>query len=78
VLEISLTKVQDLAPGLAEPHEVHTGPPLKPIQVPLNDILSLQHVNHTTQLGVIGKLAAGSLYPTVLVTDKDVKHWSQN
>jgi len=33
----------------------------------------LQRVNHSTQLGVIRKLAEGSLNPTVHVADKDVK-----
>lgn len=34
---------------------------------------SLQHVDHTTHRGVVGKLAEGSLDPTVRVADKDVK-----
>ena len=42
---------------------------------------SLQHVNCTIHLGVVGKLAEGALNPTVCVTDKDVKqrqsqYWS--
>ncbi|PKU41108.1 hypothetical protein llap_8578 [Limosa lapponica baueri] len=64
--------------GFVELHEVSMGPPLKPVQVPLDGIPSLMRVNHATQLGVIGKLAEGALYPTVYVSDKDVKqHWSQ-
>ena len=46
----------------------------RPVQVPLNGIPSLQRINHTTQLGVVGKLAEGALGPTVHVTDKDIKH----
>ncbi|KAK4819146.1 hypothetical protein QYF61_025826 [Mycteria americana] len=65
VLGIAPTHVQDLALGLVELHEVRTGPPLKPVKVPLDGIPSLQHVNCTTQLGVIGKLAEGALNPTV-------------
>ena len=54
------------------------GPPLSPVQVPRDGIPSLQHVNHTTQLGVIGNLAEGALSPTVHAVDKDVKQrWSQ-
>ena len=34
-----------------------TGPPLKPVQVPLDGIPSLNGINHTTQLGVISKLS---------------------
>ncbi|PKU49265.1 solute carrier family 22 member 7- hypothetical protein [Limosa lapponica baueri] len=47
-------------------------------KVPLDGIPSLQHVDCATQLGVISKLAESALYPTVRVSNKDVKqHWSQ-
>jgi len=49
---VAPTQVQDSALGLVEPHEVHMGPLLQLVQVPLDGILSLRHVNHTTQLGV--------------------------
>jgi len=65
--------MQDLALGLAKLHAVHAGPPLQPVKVPLNGIPSLEHVNHTAQLGVIGKLAEGALSPTVHVVDKDIQ-----
>ena len=61
VLGIAPTHVQDLALGLAEPHEVHTGPPLKPAQVPLDGIPALQCVDCTMQLGVVGKLAEAAI-----------------
>jgi len=64
--------VQDLALGLVELHEVHTGPPLKPVQVALDGITSLQSVDRTTQLGVISKLAEDALHPTVHVADMDI------
>ncbi|KAK4821259.1 hypothetical protein QYF61_017137 [Mycteria americana] len=73
VLGIAPTHVQDLALGLVELHEVHMGPPLKPVKVPLDGIPSLQRVICTTQLGIIGKLAEGALNPAVHVTNKDVK-----
>ncbi|KAK4824031.1 hypothetical protein QYF61_009622 [Mycteria americana] len=73
VLGIALTHVQDLALGLAELHEVGTGPNLKPVKVPLDGTPSLQRVDCTTWLGVISKLAEGALSPTVYVIDKDVK-----
>jgi len=57
VLGIALTHVQDLALGLAELHEVRTGPPLKPVKVPLDGIPLLQHVHRTTEYGGISKLA---------------------
>ncbi|KAK4810921.1 hypothetical protein QYF61_013329 [Mycteria americana] len=73
ILGIALTQVQALALGLVELHEVHMGPLLKPVQVPLDGIPSLQQINCTTQLGVIRKLAEGALNPTVYVTDEDIK-----
>ena len=54
-----------LALGLVEPHEVHMGPFLDLVQVPLNGIPSLRCVNRTTQLGVICKFAEGALDPTM-------------
>jgi len=36
ILGIALTQVQDLEPGLVEPHEVHMGPLLKLVKVPLD------------------------------------------
>ncbi|KAK4822675.1 hypothetical protein QYF61_019042 [Mycteria americana] len=77
VLWIAPTHVQDLALGFVELHELHTGPPLKPVKVPLDGIPSVQHVDRTTQVGVIGKPAEGALNPTVHIA-KDVKqHQSQ-
>ncbi|PKU42653.1 hypothetical protein llap_7045 [Limosa lapponica baueri] len=64
---------QDAELGLAELQEVRMGPPLKPLQVPLGGIPSLQPVDHTTHLGVVGKHAEGALNPTVHVANKDVK-----
>ncbi|KAK4824277.1 hypothetical protein QYF61_012837 [Mycteria americana] len=75
---VAPTQVQDLVLGLVEPHEVHIVPLLQLVQVLLDGILSLRHVNRTTQLGVICKLAEGALNPTVCVIDEDIKqYWSQ-
>ncbi|PKU30025.1 krueppel-like factor 9 [Limosa lapponica baueri] len=49
ILEDKDKKVQDLALGLVEFHEVHMGPPLKPVQILLYGIPSFQCVNCTTQ-----------------------------
>ena len=57
--------MQDLAFVLVEPHEVRPGPPLELVQVPLDGIPSLRRVYHTTQLGVVCKLAEGALNPTM-------------
>ena len=78
LLGIALAHVQDLAFSPVELCEVHMGPTLKPVQVPLDGIPSFQGVDGATQLDVIGKLAEGTLYSTVHVTNKDVKqHLSQ-
>jgi len=61
VVGVAPTHMQDLALGLAEPHEVHTGALLKLVQVPLDGILSFWCISCTTQLGVICKLAEGAL-----------------
>lgn len=41
VLGIALSQAQDLALVLVEPHEDGIGPPLKPVQAPLDGISSL-------------------------------------
>ncbi|KAK4830027.1 LOW QUALITY PROTEIN: hypothetical protein QYF61_008365 [Mycteria americana] len=78
VLIPTVAPTQDPALSLVEPHEVHTGPLLDLVQVPPDGIPSLKHVNRTTQLGVVCKLAEGALNPTVYVIDEDIKqYWSQ-
>ena len=68
-----MTQVQDFALGFIEPHHVHLGLLLEPVQVAVDGILSLEHVDCTTQLGVIHRLAVGALNSTVNVIDEDVK-----
>lgn len=68
----------DLALGSVEPQEVHPDPPLEPVYVSVDGILSFQH-DCTTQLGVTCKQAEGAFDSTVAVTDEDVKdHWFQH
>jgi len=70
--------MQDLALGLVDPHDVHTGPFFKLVQVPLDGIPSFWCVSCTTQLGVICKLVEGALDLAFSVIDKNVKeHRSQ-
>ncbi|KAK4826191.1 hypothetical protein QYF61_006135 [Mycteria americana] len=77
ILGVAPTQVQDLELGLLEPHEVHMGPLLELVQVPLDGIPSLRRVNCTSQLGVICKFAEGALDPTAWVIDEDIKqYWS--
>lgn len=42
----------------------------EPLQVPLDGVSSLQHVDCLTEFGVVSELAEGALNPTVCVTDK--------
>lgn len=46
VLGIALTQVQDLMLAFTELAEVHVGPLLKPVKVPLDSIPSLLQINH--------------------------------
>jgi len=57
----ALIQVWDLALGLVEPHEVHTGPLLHLVQISLDNIPSFWCFSCTTQLGAICKLAEGAL-----------------
>jgi len=66
---VAPTQVQDIALGLVEPHEVHTGPVLRLVRVPLDGIASLRHVDRTAQLSVICGFAEGALDPTVYIID---------
>ncbi|PKU40066.1 hypothetical protein llap_9629 [Limosa lapponica baueri] len=48
------------------------------VQVPLDGILSLRHVIHTSQLGVTCKIAEGVFNSIIYVIDEDIKeYWSQ-
>ncbi|KAK4824889.1 hypothetical protein QYF61_021129 [Mycteria americana] len=75
ILVIALTQVQDLALGLVELHEVHRGPLLKLVKVPLDGIPSLKGISCTTRLGVICKLAEGALNPTAYAINKDTERY---
>ena len=72
--------MQNLALSFVELYQVHKGPSFKFIKIPLDGIPSFCSINHTTQLGVINKLAEGALNPIISVTDKDddKDHQSQN
>lgn len=63
-----MTQVQDLSLGFV--YSVHLDPLLEPIQVSLDGMLS-----HTTQLGVINKLAESALDPIIYVVNKDVEEY---
>ena len=73
ILEIAPPLEQDLALGLVELHEVHTGPVLKPVKVPLDGIPFLQLINCIAQLGVMCTFAKAAFNLIVYVVDKDIK-----
>ena len=56
-----MTQEQDLVFGFVEHHEVLLCTLFKSVLVCLDDILSLRHLNCTTQCGVTCKLAEGEL-----------------
>lgn len=64
---IALAQVQDISLNLLVP----MAPPVKPVKVHLDDISSLQCVDHTTQVSVISKPAKSALNPSVHVTNKN-------
>ncbi|KAK4816062.1 hypothetical protein QYF61_011070 [Mycteria americana] len=70
VLGIAPIHVQGLELGFVEPRE--------PVKVPVDVIPALQCVSHTTQLGVVSKLAEGALSPTVHVADRVKQHQSRH
>lgn len=59
----SQAQVQHLALGCIELCEVHPGSPLQPVRVPVDDIPSLQHIGHTSELHVIDRLAENVFNP---------------
>lgn len=67
VFGIAQTQVSDLTLGLVELHDVHRGPTPK---VPLGWHPFPPVLYCTTQLGVISKLAEGTLGPTVHVPSR--------
>jgi len=75
---IAPTHVQDLALGLVELHDVHMGPPLKTVRVPLNGIPFFQLVNRSTQLGVTGKLAEQNSVPLSMLLTKTLNNTGPN
>ncbi|KAJ7409027.1 hypothetical protein WISP_117158 [Willisornis vidua] len=79
VLGAALTQVQDFTLSLVKPHVVSVDPFLVLVHVPLDGMLPFWHVNCTTQLVIIRRLAQGALNTSVHVIDEDIKlFWSQH
>lgn len=70
MFEIVLSQVQDFARGLVELLLVFMGSSPNPIKVPLDDIPSLQHLDHPTQIDVISKLLRVNSIPLSLSPKK--------
>ena len=70
---VVVTKVQNLALSLVEPHTVSFGPLIQFVQIPLQSLPTLKQIDTPTQLGVICKLSEGALNPLIQIVDKDVK-----
>jgi len=65
ILGVAPAHEQDHACDLVEPWEVHTGPLLVPVHVPLDGIPSLRHVERTTELGGLSGQESESTMPPV-------------
>ncbi|GAB0186707.1 ectonucleotide pyrophosphatase/phosphodiesterase family member 3 [Grus japonensis] len=71
-------QVQDFALPLVGLHEVPVNPFLQPVEVPLDGSMTLWHISHSSQFGVISRLAEGTLCPIMQIINEDVElYWTQ-
>ncbi|KAK4821776.1 hypothetical protein QYF61_000837 [Mycteria americana] len=70
---VVVTQVQDPALGLVKPHTIDLGPSIQPVQIPLQSLPTLEHIDTPTQFGVICKLSEGALNPLIQIIGKDIK-----
>jgi len=70
---VVVTKVQDLALGLVEPHTAGLSPSIQSVQIPLQSLPTLKQIDTPTQLGVICKLTEGACNPFIQIIDKDIQ-----
>ncbi|KAK4827985.1 hypothetical protein QYF61_022687 [Mycteria americana] len=76
---VVVAQVQDPALSLVKPHTIDLDPSIQPVQVPLQSLPTLKHINTPGQLGVICKLTEGALDPFIQIIDKDIKqNWPQH
>ena len=74
IAQLTTAQVLDLALNLTRYTWAHCSSLARTV----NGILSLEHVKHTTKLGVIHKIVQDALNLTVGVISEDIKeHWSQ-
>ncbi|KAK4824371.1 hypothetical protein QYF61_014031 [Mycteria americana] len=53
---VFVTQVQDPAHSVVKPHTVDLSPLIQPVQIPLQNLHTLEHINTPTQFGVMCKL----------------------
>ena len=70
---IVVTKGQDLALGLVEPHIACLDPLIQSVQISLQSLPTFEHIDIPAQLGVICKLTEGTLNPLIQIVDKVIK-----
>ncbi|KAK4810824.1 hypothetical protein QYF61_008796 [Mycteria americana] len=75
---VAVAQVQDPALSLVKPHTINLGPSIQPVQVPLQSLPPLKHINTPTQLGVICKLTEGALDPFVQIIANVKQNWPQH
>ena len=73
VLMCSSPQGQDLALAFVEFHQVPLGPALQPVQVSLDGSTAFWCISHSSQRGIISKLAEVTLYPIIQVIDEYIK-----
>ncbi|KAJ7422829.1 hypothetical protein BTVI_12175 [Pitangus sulphuratus] len=59
--------------GLVELHPIGFNPSIKPVQIPLESLPTLQQINTPTQFDVICKLIEDVLDPLIHIFDNDIK-----
>ncbi|KAJ7403042.1 integral membrane protein dgcr2 idd [Pitangus sulphuratus] len=70
---VAVMQGQDLALHLVEPFTVDPEQFIQSVQIPLQNLPTLQQINTPIQLGVICKLTEGALNCLDQTTDKDIK-----
>jgi len=70
-------QLQGFALLLVELREFPASPFLQPVMVPLDGIMTLWHIIHSSQFGVTCKLAEGALCPIIQISKEDVEqNWT--
>lgn len=71
--EVVVTELQEAALCLVEPHIIDLSSSIQPVQILMQSISTLQHVNTPTQLSVIPELTESALDFLVQIINNDIK-----